>query len=71
MTTAVSRQNRTLIDALVPFSGACAELATVIIGRLVLVSPALPSAWTLYDRYDPRSGSSGNSGRGWDPDGNL
>jgi len=35
------------------------------LAKIVLVSLALPSAWTLYDRYDPRSG------RGSDPDSNL
>ena len=41
------------------------------LAKIVIVSLTLPAAWSLYNRYDPRSGHSGTSGRGSDPDGNL
>ncbi len=38
MTSAVSRQNRTLSDALIPYSGIWADIATVIVGSLVIAA---------------------------------
>ena len=38
MTTAVSRQNRTLFDTLIPFSGLWVDIATVIAGSLVIAA---------------------------------
>ena len=38
MTTAVSRQNRTLSDALIPYSGLWVDIATIIVGSLVIAA---------------------------------
>ncbi|MDP6822203.1 MAG: biotin transporter BioY [Dehalococcoidia bacterium] len=38
MTSAVSRQNRTLFDVLVPYSGIWANIATIIVGSLVIAA---------------------------------
>jgi hypothetical protein len=38
MTTAVPRQNRTLIDAIVPYRGIWVDIATVIVGSLVIAA---------------------------------
>ena len=38
MTTAVSRQNRTLSDTLIPYSGLWVDIATVIVGSLIIAA---------------------------------
>ena len=38
MTTAVSRQNRTLSDTLIPYSGLWVDIATIIVGSLIIAA---------------------------------
>lgn len=49
MTTAVSRQHRTLSDALIPYSGIWVDVATIVVGSLVIAAFAqlkLSLPWT-------------------------